>query len=67
MSLWPFMFRDIARRKLNSLLWIFSIAVAAACLSASITLLLADDVRTSQILKAKEIETKLQITQLDED
>jgi len=67
MSLWHLVFREIAHRKLNFLLCLCSIAVAAACLTASTTLLRAHDVRTSRIVAAKEAATKVQMDKLEDD
>ena len=67
MSIWHLVFREIAHRKLNFLLCVVSIAVAAACLTASATLLRAHDVRTTQLVAAKEAETKAQMDKLEDD
>ena len=67
MSIWHLVFREIAHRKLNFLLCVLSIGVAAACLTASSTLLRAHDARTTQLVAAKEEETKKQMDKLEDD
>lgn len=67
MSLWRLVFREIAHRKLNFVLCLCSIAVAAACLTASTTLLRAHDVRTTQIAATKEAQTKVEMDKLEDD
>jgi len=67
MSLWHLVFREIFHRKLNFLLCVCSVAVAAACLTASATLLRAHDIRGTQILSAKEAETKVEMDKLEDD
>ena len=59
--------KEVAHRKLNALLAVLSVTVAAGCLTASLALLRAHDVRTEEIVRQKETETGLRTAVLEDD
>lgn len=59
--------KEIGFRKLNFALGMLSVAAATGCLVAELTLLRKHDLRTEQILAAKEAETKAMMRQLEDD
>ncbi|MFK7776883.1 MAG: FtsX-like permease family protein [Gimesia sp.] len=58
MSLFHLIFQEIQHRKINFILGLVSVVVAVACLVAALTLLHADEIKTTFILekKAEEVE-----------
>ena len=56
MKIWGMMWREIAFRKLNFGLALFSVSTAVACLVGTLTLLRADELRTDRLLAKKEAE-----------
>ena len=56
MKIWGMMWREIAFRKLNFGLALFSVSAAVACLVGTLTLLRADELRTDRLLAKKEAE-----------
>ena len=50
MNIWRLVLREIRHRMLNSLFALLSVAVAVGCLIGALTLLKADDIRTTEIL-----------------
>lgn len=59
--------REIAYRKLSFTLGVLSVLVAVGCLVAALTVLHKHDVRTEQIIAAKEAATKARLAQLEDD
>ena len=56
MKIWGMIWREIAFRKLNFGLALFSVSAAVACLVGTLTLLQADERRTDHLLTEKEAE-----------
>ncbi len=56
MKIWGMIWREIAFRKLNFGLALFSVSAAVACLVGTLTLLQADERRTDRLLAEKEAE-----------
>ncbi len=50
MNIWRLVLREIRHRTLNSLFALLSVAVAVGCLIGALTLLKADEIRTTEIL-----------------
>lgn len=67
MNLHRLVFLEIRHRKLNFLLGVVSASVAVACLVAALAILQKHDVRTDQIIAAKETETRRQMAKLEDD
>lgn len=59
--------REIAFRKLNFSLAVLSVAVAAGCLVAQLTLLRVHDYQTRRLLTAREAEVKQMMARLQDD
>jgi hypothetical protein len=59
--------REIRYRKLNFALGTLSVVVAVGCLVAEVMLLRAHDLRTEEIVAAKEAETKEKMAKLEDD
>ena len=60
-------FGEIWRRKVHAALMVLSVTVAVASLVGSLTALRAHDVRTDQIIVAKEAETRTRMAELEDD
>lgn len=58
MRLWHLVVREIRHRKLNFSLALFSVTVAIGCLIGALTLLQADELRTEELLSARQEEVK---------
>jgi len=67
MNTWHLIKREIAHRKLNFALGALSVAVAAACLVAQFTLLRGHDLRTSELLDAKEKQVDTRLKKLTDE
>ncbi len=67
MNLGRLMFREILHRKLSFLLGVVSASMAVACLVAELAILKKHDLRTDQIIGAKEAETRAQMAKLEDD
>jgi ABC-type lipoprotein release transport system permease subunit len=67
MHLHRFILREIAFRPLNFALGALSVAAATACLVGQLALLRQHDLRTEQILAAREAETKKMMGQWEDD
>lgn len=67
MSLYRLMLREALHRKLGFLLGVVSASTAVACLVAELAILEKHDVRTSQIIAAKESATREQMAKLEDD
>jgi putative ABC transport system permease protein len=59
--------REIGYRKLNFSLAVLSVAVTVACLAALVILLRLHDLRTEEIVAAKEVQTRAAMKQLEDD
>ncbi len=59
--------REIAYRKLNFALAVLSVTAAVACLAAVVILLRGHDLRTEEIISAKEAQTRDLMRQLEDD
>lgn len=59
--------REIAFRKLNFSLAVLSVAAAAGCLVAQLTLLRVHDAQTTRLLAAREAEVKQMMARLQDD
>jgi len=67
MTFWRLVTREIMYRKINFALGVLSALVAVGCLVAQLTLLRAHDLRTEQIIAAKEAETQAAMDKLEDD
>ena len=67
MNTWRLVEREIAHRKLNFTLGVLSVAVAAGCLVAQFTLLRAHDLRTGELLDAKEEQVDKRLKKLEDE
>lgn len=67
MSIWRLIRKEIAHNRGNFVIGLACIAVAAACVTGSVTLLSAHGLRTEQIVAAKERETREQMMRLEDD
>ncbi len=67
MNLARLVFRELRYRRLNFLLGVLSVAVAVACLTAALAVLRKHDLRTDQIIAAKETATREQMATLTDD
>ncbi len=67
MSIFRIALQEIARRKTNFLLGLFSIALAAAIISHSLVSLFQHDLRTDEIIRLKEEETTQRMAKLEDD
>ena len=67
MNLGRLIFREVRYRQLNFLLGVLSVSVAVACLTAAMAILHKHDLRTEQIIAAKEAETHEQMAKLQDD
>src|SRR5438105_7079834 len=59
--------REICYRKLNFALGVLSVLVAVGCLVAALAFLHAHDLRTEEVIAAKEAETRQQVAKLEDD
>src|SRR6267142_7054221 len=59
--------REIHYRKLNFALGVLCVLVAVGCLVAALTLLHAHDLRTEEIVAAREAETQQKMAKLEDD
>ena len=59
--------KEILHRKTTFLLAAISVAAAAGCLSGSLALLDAHDLRTAEILQARQEETRQKMARLEDD
>ena len=67
MNVWRLVTREIRHRKLNFALGVLSVLVAVGCLVGQLTLLRAHDVRSEELLAAKEAEARVSLAQLEDD
>jgi ABC-type lipoprotein release transport system permease subunit len=67
MNLARLIVREIGFRKLNFALGLLSVAAAAGCLVAQVTLLRKHDLQTEKILAAKETETRQMMAKMEDD
>ena len=67
MSIFRIALQEIARRKINFLLGLFSIALAAAIISHSLVSLSQHDLRTDAIIRLKEEQTAERMAKLEDD
>jgi putative ABC transport system permease protein len=67
MDLSRLILKEIGFRKLNFALGMLSVAAATGCLVAELTLLRKHDLRTEQIMAAKETETQEMMKKLEDD
>jgi putative ABC transport system permease protein len=67
MRLGRLILKEIGFRKLNFALGTLSVAAATGCLVAELTLLRKHDLRTEQIMAAKEVETRAMMNKLEDD
>ncbi|MBN1419494.1 MAG: FtsX-like permease family protein [Planctomycetes bacterium] len=66
MSVWRLVAREVLFRKLHFVLGVIAVAVAVGCLVAEFGLLRAHDLRTGEILAAKEAETRARMAELED-
>ncbi len=67
MTIWRLVFRELSYRRLHFGLAVVSVLVAVGCLVGAVTLLRAHDVRTEQIIAAKQAQTQEQMRLLEDD
>ena len=67
MNIFSLVLREIARRKVNFLLGLFSVTLAAAIISHSLVSLDRHDLRTDEIIRQKEEETTARMAKLEDD
>ncbi len=67
MTVWRLVLREIRYRKLNFALGVLSVLTAVGCLVAVLTLLRLHDLRTEELVAAKEAEAKAQGARLQDD
>jgi len=67
MTVWRLVTREIRHRKLNFALGVVSVWAATGCLVAELTLLNTHDLRTQQILAAKQAKTEAEMRQMEDD
>jgi len=67
MNIFRLAFQEIIRRRVNFLLGLFSITLAAAIISHSLVSLDRHDLRTDEIISNKEEETKARMAKLEDD
>ena len=67
MSIFKLAFQEIIRRKMNFLLGLLSITLAAAIISHSLVSLATHDLRTEEIISNKEEETRIRMAKLEDD
>jgi ABC-type lipoprotein release transport system permease subunit len=59
--------REVVHRRMNFALGVFAAAAAVACLIAELTVLRRHDLRTEEIVAAKETETKARMAAMEND
>ena len=67
MSPWLLILREIRLRWVSFALGVVSVLVAVGVLTAQLTLLVAHDLRTQQILEEKRAETEAEMRVLEDD
>jgi len=67
MTIWSLLLREILHRKLNFALGVLSVMVASGSLIGSVTLLRIHDIRTGQILEAKQAKLAKDMADLKDD
>ncbi len=67
MTLFNLTIREILQRRVNFLLGVLSVGIATAVLSGSLLLLNAYDLRTDEILAARQAELETQLEKLQQD
>ena len=67
MNIFKLVMREMTRRKMNFLLGLFSITLAAAIISHSLVSLARHDLRTDEIIRQKEEETAARMARLEDD
>lgn len=67
MTIWRLILREIAHRKLGFALGLISVSIAVASLAGAMTLLRAHDLRTEQLVAAKEAETQREMAKMEDD
>jgi putative ABC transport system permease protein len=67
MSPWLLILREIRLRWISFALGVVSVLVAVGVLTAQLTLLVAHDLRTQQILEEKRVETEAEMRVLEDD
>lgn len=61
MSVWQLALREIRHRRLNSAMTLLSVTIAVGCLVGSQALLRSDEIQTTHILSAKQVEVQAAI------
>jgi putative ABC transport system permease protein len=67
MTVWRLILREVLHRKIGFALGLLSVALAVGCLAGALTLLTAHDLRTEQIVAAKEAETREKMAVMEDD
>jgi len=67
MNIFKLVWREMTRRKVNFLLGLFSVALAASIISHSLVSLSRHDLRTEQIIRQKEEDTAARMAKLEDD
>jgi F0F1-type ATP synthase epsilon subunit len=67
MSIWRLVVRELAHRRVNTLLALLAVIAAAGCLVATLTLLRGHDRQTERILTQMQEETKKRTDELTDD
>ncbi|HPA17755.1 MAG TPA: FtsX-like permease family protein [Verrucomicrobiae bacterium] len=67
MTIWRLILREITHRKIGFALGLLSVCIAVATLAGAMTLLRAHDLRTDQIVAAKEAETQREMAKMEDD
>jgi len=67
MTIGRLILREIAHRKTGFALGLLSVSIAVAALACAMTLLRAHDIRTEQIVDAKEAATRAEMAKMEDD
>lgn len=67
MTIWRLIVREVAHRKTGFALGLLSVTIAVAALACAMTLLKAHDIRTEQIIDAKEAATRREMAAMEDD
>ncbi|MCC6354761.1 MAG: FtsX-like permease family protein [Verrucomicrobiae bacterium] len=67
MTIWRLILREISHRTIGFALGLLSVSIAVASLAGAMTLLRAHDIRTEEIVAAKEAETKREMDKMEDD
>ena len=66
MSIAGLVVKEIRYRKLNFALGLLAVVIATGCFAGAVTLLQVHDLRTRQLLTAKETETRTRLDELSD-